>query len=184
MGAAETGEVFAVGGQGDELIVERWDGTGWVPEEIPAVDIPEGEAGASFNDVLVRSEDDVWAVGEITWKDADEKNHNKPVLAQYDGTEWTVEVGEEEGSYDAVADDGEGGLYLSNGDWNPVMEHRDADGRVTNQEIVPDDHEIRLGGLAGLPDGAGAVLAVTALDQGDPDVSTSHARVYGTGAWY
>lgn len=184
LGVAETGEVFAVGGQGDELLVERWDGNDWVPEELPEVDIPEGEPGAFFNDVLVRSADDVWAVGEITWKDADEKNHNKPVLAQYDGTEWTVEVGEEEGSYDAVADDGEGGLYLSNGAWNPVMEHRDADGRITRQEIVDDDHDILLGGLDSIPDGAGAVLAVQALDKGDPDEPTSHGRLYGTGAWY
>ncbi|GHD36016.1 hypothetical protein GCM10007147_42930 [Nocardiopsis kunsanensis] len=184
LGVAETGEVFAVGGQGEELIVERWDGADWVPEEIPQVDNPSGEAAASFNDVLVRSADDVWAAGNISWKDADEKNHYRPVLARYDGTEWTVQVGEEEGTYDAVADDGEGGLYLSNGDWNPAMEHRTADGRVTRQEIVADGHEIRLGGLDSLPDGAGAVLAVTALDQGDPEVSTSHARVYGTGAWY
>lgn len=184
LGAAETGEVFAVGGQGEELVVERWDGSGWVPEEIPQVENPNGEPGAFFNDVLVRSADDVWAVGEITWKDAEEKNHNKPVLAQYDGTEWTVQVGEEEGSYEAVADDGEGGLYLSAGAWNPVMEHRDADGQVTSQEIAADDHDLVLGGLDSIPDGGGAALAVQAVDKGDPDEPTGHGRLYGTGAWY
>lgn len=184
LGVAETGEVFAVGGQGEELVVERWDGTGWTAEEIPQVENPSGEAAASFNDVLVRSADDVWAAGNISWKDADEKNHNRPVLAQYDGTEWTVQVGEEEGTYEAVADDGEGGLYLSDSAWNPVMEHRTADGQVTRQEIVADDHDLVLGGLDSTPDGAGAVLAVKSVDKGDPDEPTGHGRVYGTGAWY
>ena len=184
VGAAEAGEVFAVGGQNAELVVERWDGTGWTPEDIPEVDIPGGEPGARFNDVLVRSADDVWAVGNISWKDSDEITHRRAVVAQYDGTEWTVEVGEDEGVYEAVADDGEGGLYLSDGHWNPVLEHRTADGVTTRQEIVGEEHDINLGGLASVPDGAGAVLAASAHVRGDPEEPTDHGRVYGTGTWY
>lgn len=182
--SSEDGEVFAVGDRSGELTVERWDGSGWVPEEIPEVDIPGGEPGASFNDVLVRASDDVWAVGNISWKDADEHNHQRPVLAHYDGTEWTIEVGDEEGSYEAVADDGGGGLYLVDGHWNTVMEHRPADEERTRQELVATDHDIVLRGLAGVPEGAGAILATVAMDKGDPDEPTGHGRVYGIGSWY
>lgn len=184
LGAADAGEVFAVGGDGAELVVERWDGVGWTPEEIPEVDIPGGEPGAAFNDVLVHSADDVTAVGAISWKDSDEINHQRPVVAQFDGTEWTVEVGEDEGSYEAVTDDGEGGMYLSDGHWNPVLEHRTSDGQVVREEITAEDHDIVLGGLDGFPEGGGAVLATTAVDKGDPEEPTGHARVYGTGNWY
>lgn len=184
LGSDEAGSVVAVGGQGEDLVVERWDGDAWVPEDIPEVDIPGGEPGASFNDVVVRSADDVSAVGSISWKDSDELNHSLPVLAQYDGTEWTVEVGEDEGSYEAVADDGQGGLYLSDGAWNPVLEHRTADGQVTRQEILAEDHDIVLGGLDSVPDGAGAVMAAGAVDKGDPDEPSGHGRLYGTGEWY
>lgn len=182
--SSEDGEVFAVGDRSGELTVERWDGSGWAPEEIPEVDIPGGEPGASFNDVLVRASDDVWAVGDISWKDPDEHNHQRPVLAHYDGTEWTIEVGDEEGSYEAVADDGRGGLYLVDGHWNTVMEHRTADEERTRQELVATDHDIVFLGLASVPDGAGAILATVAMDKGDPDEPTDHGRVYGTGSWY
>ena len=183
LGAAEAGEVFAVGGRSTELVVERWDGFGWTPEEIPEVDIPGGEPGAAFNDVLVRSADDVLAVGHISWKDGDEKNHQRPVLARYDGTEWTVRVGDDEGSYSAIADDGEGGFYLAEGQWNPTLVHVPADGHSTRQELLADDHDVTVNALATVP-GAGAVAVGTAFDKGDPDESTSHARIYGTGTWY
>ena len=106
------------------------------------------------------------------------------MLAQYDGTEWSVEVGGDEGTYEQVVDDGEGGLYLADGAWNPVLEHRTADGESTRQEIVGEDHDIVLGGLDSVPDGAGAVMAAGAVDQGDPDEPTGHGRIYGTGTWY
>lgn len=183
LGAAEAGEVFAVGGQGSELVVERWDGFGWTPEEIPEVDIPGGEPGAAFNDVLVRSADDVLAVGHISWKDADERNHQRPVLARYDGTEWTVRVADDPGSYDAVVDDGEGGVYLAEGQWNPTLVHVPADGASTRRELLADDHDVAVNALVTVP-GAGAVAVGTAFDRGDPDEPTSHARVYGTGTWY
>lgn len=183
LGAAGAGEVFAVGGRGTELVVERWDGFGWDPEEIPEVDIPGGEPGATFNDVLVRSADDVLAVGHISWKDADEINHQRPVLGRYDGTEWTVRVADHAGSYNAIVDDGEGGFYLAEGHWNPTLVHVPADGASTRQQLLADDHDVTVNALAHVP-GAGAVAVGTAFDKGDPDEPTSHARVYGTGTWY
>ena len=183
LGAAGAGEVFAVGGRGTELVVERWDGFGWEPEEIPEVDIPGGEPGASFNDVLVRSADDVLAVGHISWKDDEERNHQRPVLGRYDGTGWTVRVADHPGSYNAVADDGEGGYYLAEGHWNPTLVHVPADGAGTRQPLADDDYDVTADALATVP-GAGAVAVGTAFDKGDPDEPTSHARVYGTGTWY
>lgn len=177
-------EVFAVGGTGEGPVVERWDGSGWAAEELPGFDMPVDRADAYFNDVLARSEEDVWAVGAVTWQDDDEHHHHRALVAHYDGTGWSVEVGEDEGQYESVADDGDGGLYLVDGHWESVLEHRTAGGRSTRQPLTDDDHDIVVNAVAAVPGPAGAVAVGSAFDQGDPDEPTSHARIYGTGGWY
>ncbi|WP_017558956.1 hypothetical protein [Nocardiopsis baichengensis] len=181
--AAGPDAVFAVGSRDDgQPGAERWDGERWSPMEVPEVDLPSGESDAVFTDVLARSADDVVAVGHLFWKDGEDMNHHRPLVGRYDGREWTVETGGEPGSYTAVADAGDGGLWVVDRGWNPVMVHIAADGTTTGQPLSDEKYDLSMAAVDTVP-GGGAVAAGTAFEQGDPDVFTDHGFVYGTGSW-
>ncbi|MDA2807551.1 hypothetical protein [Nocardiopsis suaedae] len=180
--AAGPDAVFAAGIRDRTAAVDRWDGERWQPMEVPGVELPPGESDAVFTDVLARSADDVVAVGHVFWKDGDDENHYRPLLARFDGESWSVEKGEESGTYDKVADDGDGGLWVVKDGWNPTMVHIAADGTTTGQPLSDEKYDLSTGALDAVP-GGGAVVVGTAFEQGDPDVFTDYGFVYGTGPW-
>ncbi|PSL00759.1 hypothetical protein CLV63_101235 [Murinocardiopsis flavida] len=182
LSAVSADDVFAVGGgDGGQPGVERWDGEKWTPMEVPKVDLPGGEASAVFEDVFARSADDVWAAGGVSWKDGDDVNHSRPLLAHFDGDAWSIVETEGDAAYDAVADDGDGGLWLNEGSWNPTFVHRTAGGETTRQQLTDDKYDLSIPTLAHVPGGNGAVAVGTAFEEGDPDVFTDHGVVFGTG---
>lgn len=181
LSAVAADDVFAVGSGGAQPAVERWDGEKWTPMDVPDVELPGGEASAGFDDVLARSADDVWAAGGVHWKDADEKNHERPLLAHFDGKSWSIVATEGDAAYVALADDGDGGLWINEGGWNPTFVHRTAGGEVTRRPISDDTYDLSVSTMAGVPGGNGAVAVGTAFEQGDPDVFTDHGVVFGTG---
>lgn len=181
LSAVSPDDVFAVGGDSGQPGVERWDGEKWNPMEVPEVDLPGGEASAVFEDVFARSTDDVWAAGGVSWKDGDEVNHERPLLAHFDGDAWSIVETEGDSSYDAVADDGSDGLWLNEGSWNPTFVHRTAEGETSRQRLTDEKYDLSIPTLAHVPGGTGAVAVGTAFEQGDPDVFTDHGVVFGTG---
>lgn len=82
--ALAASEAWAVGGSGDpasplDVLVERWDGTAWTPEEAPS-------PGSQTNELLAvdaAGPNDVWAVGRTASGFGD-----RPLALHYDGTEW------------------------------------------------------------------------------------------------
>ena len=82
--ALAASEAWAVGGSGDpvsplDVLIERWDGTAWTPEEAPS-------PGSQTNELLAvdaAGPNDVWAVGRTASGFGD-----RPLALHYDGTEW------------------------------------------------------------------------------------------------
>lgn len=82
--ALAASEAWAVGGSGDpasplDVLIERWDGTAWTPEEAPS-------PGSQTNELLAvdaAGPNDVWAVGRTASGFGD-----RPLALHYDGAEW------------------------------------------------------------------------------------------------
>ncbi|MBB4930905.1 hypothetical protein F4561_001725 [Lipingzhangella halophila] len=174
--------LFAVGTLDRQPAADMWNGEEWVSMDVPEVDLSVGgEASASFDDVYAHSADDVWAVGDLHYKDSDETNNHRPLTAHWDGTEWEVTVEEHAGSYAAVTGDGAGGLWIEKSAWNPVMLHRAADGTVTEFELAGEDYDYSVPALEHVPGTTAAVAAGTAHVKGDPEEITDHGRIFTTG---
>ncbi|RCV56703.1 hypothetical protein DEF23_01700 [Marinitenerispora sediminis] len=173
--------VFAAGYDGDQPSVERWDGTRWQPMDVPEVDLPGGEPSAGFTDVYARAADDVWAVGDIHYVDDDERNRYLPLLAHWDGTEWTVETGESEGRYSGVTDDGAGGLWIKDGSWDGDLVHRTADGELTRYTPTQDGYELHIPKPTAIPGTTSVLAAGQAYPEGDPDVPVGYGVVFAYG---
>ncbi|MFC7330312.1 hypothetical protein [Marinactinospora rubrisoli] len=170
--------VFAVGYDGDQPTAERWDGTAWQPMDVPDVELPGGEPSAAFDDVYARAADDVWAVGSIHYVDDDERNRYLPLLAHWDGTEWTVQTGDEEGEYTGVTDDGAGGLWLKDGSWDGDLVHRAADGELTRYTPTQEGYELNIPKPTAIPGTTSVLAAGQAYPEGDPDVPVGYGVVF------
>lgn len=92
------GNTGAVGGGPDGYaFLEHWDGEKWSKVDIP---VPAGVTQFSAWQVTAISTDDVWVVGSLYTSGGE-----KPLLAHYDGSAWTVEdpAGLPDGAGTAVA---------------------------------------------------------------------------------
>ncbi|RNL86411.1 hypothetical protein [Halostreptopolyspora alba] len=181
LSGAESDALFAVGTVDNQPAADMWNGQEWVPMDVPKVELTGGEASASFEDAYARSADDVWAVGGRHHKDADDTNNYQPLIAHWDGSEWEVTLEEGGVGYDAVTDDGAGGLWIERSHWNPVMLHRDADGTVTEHELTDDEYDHSVPALEHVPGTTAAVAAGMAHVKGDPDELTDHGRIFTHG---
>ncbi|WP_046470937.1 hypothetical protein [Allosalinactinospora lopnorensis] len=181
LSGADSDTLVAVGSVAGQPAADLWDGGEWRPLNVPEVELPPGESSAGFTDVLARAADDVWAVGRLHYKDEEERNHYRPLLAHWDGAEWDLTVEERDAGYDAVVDDGANGLWIAEGAWNPVLVHRAADGAEERHEMADDDYDLSIPALTHVPDTTAAVAAGTAFEKGDPDVFTDHGVVFGHG---
>ncbi|MQA93234.1 MAG: hypothetical protein GEV11_00845 [Streptosporangiales bacterium] len=101
----------------------RWDGSKWTEVSPPELELPGGESEAIFTDVTMVSTTNVWAVGTLSTVSGDEPGVAKPILAHYVGGKWHVWTSGAGVGYSRVVQDGQGGIHILQGSWNPSVLH-------------------------------------------------------------
>ncbi|MFI0352277.1 hypothetical protein [Actinomadura sp. 9N407] len=159
--AASPGGAWAVGTTGPQPAAARWNGSAWVTVPFPEIaGTVRGEIASSFHDVLVVSDDDVWAVGAVQLADASGKASSRSLFAHWNGTKWTHTIGDPRTAFTEITSDGAGGMWIMEN--QGVMRHRAADGTWSTETVtVPAGTTPRINDMAVRP-GTRTVWAVGA----------------------
>jgi hypothetical protein len=165
--AVSANDVWAVGENSQQPLAAHWDGTSWKSSPLPTVSVPEGETGfAYFNDLVALASNDVWAVGRVTWGSGEEvkaskasEEHTRPVLMHWNGTKWSLQLGDDGDFALSAASAGDGGIWYSS--FNGTYVHVASDGTTTTVPVPTTGgrQAPSIRQLAGVPGGT-SVLAV------------------------
>ncbi|HZE40882.1 MAG TPA: hypothetical protein VE172_18950 [Stackebrandtia sp.] len=175
MDSVSSKEVYAAGSDGTQPTVDRWNGKKWASMKVPKVDLGNCEE-AYFTDVLPRSSKDVWAVGTMACED-EEGPDEQSLLAHWDGSKWTMKLGTHPRGFEAVADDGDGGMWMATQD---DTYYHYQDGKLTAFDLGY-DQEMQSATVENLP-GTTAMVGTGALyEDGDPPDPQSYGIVAAYG---
>jgi hypothetical protein len=181
--AVSAKDVWAAGSIGDKGAIIHWNGKSWkVVQTIRVLPKPEGDAATSFTDVTVSGKN-VWAVGAQSWTcgvDGDEICY-RPLALRLTGTKSKSFIGQKSWTYDKVAPDGSGGVWILQNTWAPTLIHVTGDTFTSSTLPTLAGRDIHLGTLANRPGTKTVWAAGSASPQGDPPDPTSDGVYLRTG---
>lgn len=175
--------VYAGGTNGHQPAVMHWTGSAWKLARTPVLRLPDPAAVGVVNDIYAPSASDVWAAGGFGWGcgDSGDDECTQPLLLHWDGEAWTSMLfgTGQSNAFTQVTGDGDGGIWLLEGGWNPKLVDVSGDFVSTVDAPRPDGHDIDLRTLAvrGTTVWAGGV----AFPQGDPPDPTGDGLYLRTG---
>ncbi|MCW2865702.1 MAG: hypothetical protein JWP48_7410 [Actinoallomurus sp.] len=174
--------VYAGGTYKSQPAVMHWTGSAWKLANTPKLEVPNPDAVGFVNDIYAPSASDVWAAGGFDWSCGEDGDDvcDQPFLLHWDGTAWsTMTFPQGYGTFSRVTGDGDTGLWLLRGGWNPQLVHVVGDSVTSVTAPRPSGHDISLTALAlqGTTVWAGGV----AFPGGDPDDPTGNGLYLRTG---
>jgi len=151
-------------------VLLHWDGQSWQSSDLPDLHLPAGEFGVPSGIAAV-SPRDVWVAGYVSTATAAQG----AFLLHWDGTAWhQVRVPDPGLGLDAVAQDGQGGVWLCGTAADditglPEYLYHYRNGRWTSQHTPErNSHPTLLSGLSWIP-GTKSAWAQGLLDGTSPD---------------
>lgn len=135
LAAVSPTSAWAVGWAAGQPATAHWNGTAWTDVPFPAIDgLVRGEVASTLHDVYATSGNDVWAVGTVRVADDTGKAVSRSLLAHWDGTKWSTDLGDPGTSLTQVASDGAGGIWVVSG--GSTMRHRTAAGIWSEETLT------------------------------------------------
>ncbi|WP_432928968.1 hypothetical protein ACQPZZ_03820 [Microbispora sp. CA-135349] len=183
--AFTAGDVWAAGTTGDRPAIMRWNGRSWALAPTPAIKLPAPDAAAVLNDIAVVSPANVWAVGGVTWEGADDEGddvtYGRTLVMHWNGRSWDTSIGAANAQpYTEVEPDGQGGVWVVQGSWNPSLWHVTGSGWRGAPLPHKAGTDAVLFSIARRPGTATVWGAGFTVPQGDPDDPSANGAFWRT----
>jgi hypothetical protein len=151
IGAVSAKSLWAAGSNGRQPAVMHRTGSSWKLLKIPTFKVPDPNAYPELDDLVAFSDKNVWAVGGYIWpcgQDYDSQC-SRPLTLHWNGHTWSrTEAAQAENGYMNATPDGNGGLWLLEGRWDPTLIH-EVKGRLTAVPAPrPTGHDVIINDIA------------------------------------